>query len=326
MKNEKISIVIPIYNVEKYVENCIKSVGRQDSDLYEIILVDDGSCDDSMRIAVDSLKKYVPKQIVSKIIHQENQGLAAARNRGMAAATTKWVMFLDSDDMLQTRTVSAMLNIIAKEKATMYLCDFVKIYEPDSYIETTKTQNYEVITCSELQELFLRRKKKILAPGMVYDREWLENMNLKFERLPFSEDQHFIWRALLATNEAVIIHEQLYNYLIRPNSIMTSSNGDMIIQGYKKIEELYGLIQMQKKATHNVKEFMLARWVLGALRSSCGMLEWKDYKEVAENMSYKNHCVKLYRFPDKTVKILSIIASSNLHVFYSVIRILGKSK
>lgn len=105
MNDKMISIVIPIYNVEKYVESCIKSVGRQDSLAYEIIIVDDGSQDKSMEIALMSIKKYVPAQIECKVVFQENAGLAAARNTGMAVSTSKWIMFLDSDDMIQERTV-----------------------------------------------------------------------------------------------------------------------------------------------------------------------------------------------------------------------------
>lgn len=326
MNDKMISIVIPIYNVEKYVESCIKSVGRQDSLAYEIIIVDDGSQDKSMEIALMSIKKYVPAQIECKVVFQENAGLAAARNTGMAVSTSKWIMFLDSDDMIQERTVSTMLSAITKFKLNIYLCDFLKVYTTDKLEETNKTLDFEVINSIELQELFLRRKIKILAPGTVYNREWLEKKNLQFEKLPFSEDQHFLWRVLLATDQAVIIHEQLYNYLIRPNSIMTASKGDKIIQGYKKIEELYYFIQQDKRAIQDVKKFMLARWVLGALRSSSVMMEWKDYKKVAEVLNYKKQCKKLYKFPDRTVKIMALIANINLRFFYSIIRLLGKLK
>ena len=324
--NNVISIVIPIFNVEKYIENCIRSVGMQDSLAYEVILVDDGSQDSSMEIALRSVKKYIPSQINCKVIRQENAGLAIARNRGLENATTKWIMFLDADDMLQKRAVSTVLHAIENYESNMYISDFVKVYKSDEFTETNKAGTFEIVSSNQLQDLFLKRKKKILAPGTVYNREWLESLNLHFEKLPFSEDQHFIWRVLLVIDEIVIIHDQLYNYLIRQNSIMTSSNGDKIILGYQKIEELNEQIQKSNRAIDDVKKFMLSRWVLGALRSSCGMLNWRDYKKVAVKMNYKSNCAKLARFPDKAVNLLAIIAMTNLRVFYTSIRLMGKAK
>ena len=116
MQGAKVSVIVPIYNCEEYLSNCIESVRKQSYSNLEIILVDDGSIDKSLEIC----KKYAEKDKRIKVIHQENKGVSGARNTGMRSATGQYIMFVDSDDQVFPDAVDVLLQDIV-----MYGADFV---------------------------------------------------------------------------------------------------------------------------------------------------------------------------------------------------------
>lgn len=115
-----ISIIVPIYNAEKVIKRCIESISRQSYEMLEIILVDDGSTDQSLEICEDMSEK--DSRI--KIIHQNNGGVSRARNTGLKKATGQYIMMVDSDDYLYERAVELMLREIKKNKADLAICGF----------------------------------------------------------------------------------------------------------------------------------------------------------------------------------------------------------
>lgn len=111
-KNEGVyfSVIVPVYNVQQYLEQCIESVLRQSYTNYEIILVDDGSTDGSTEIC----DRYVTNYPFVKVIHQENGGISAARNTGLDCATGKYVLFLDSDDFISSNALQSFYEVTAE--------------------------------------------------------------------------------------------------------------------------------------------------------------------------------------------------------------------
>ena len=129
----KYSLIVPVYNVQKYIEKCISSILDQDYANYEIIIVDDGSTDKSAEI-IDRIANLNRDKIVS--IHQENKGLGGARNTGLEKATGKYVWFIDSDDTIAPYSLKHLDEFIQKQEVDILVFDRVAIDELGNEMET----------------------------------------------------------------------------------------------------------------------------------------------------------------------------------------------
>jgi glycosyltransferase involved in cell wall biosynthesis len=122
---ELISVIVPIYNVERYLEKCIDSIIVQSYPDLEIILVDDGATDRSGLIC----DEWVQRDARIRVIHKENGGLSDARNAGIEIATGAWYMFVDSDDFITPDTIERMYNAAVSTESQMAVCNMVRIYD-----------------------------------------------------------------------------------------------------------------------------------------------------------------------------------------------------
>ena len=235
MKIPSISVIIPVYNVEKYLKRCIDSVLEQTFSDLEIILVDDGSPDGSPEIC----DAYAQKDVRIKVIHKKNGGLASARNAGMHIATGKYIFFLDSDDWLEKDGMEILF-----ETAEKYHVDFVRYRA----IRTGWPGLPENAPCmvEEVREMpggFYDKERMIKevyhrllvtpqltmgavvgAWGSLYNREFLEKNNLYFyEEVKFSEDLVFSARVVRAANSFYYIDMPcVYHYFYNKDSISKS--------------------------------------------------------------------------------------------------------
>ena len=235
MKIPSISIIIPIYKVEKYLKRCVESVRKQTLTDLEIILVDDGSPDDCPRIC----DEYLKEDSRIKVIHKQNGGLASARNAGMNIATGKYLFFLDSDDWLELDGMQRLY-----ETAEKYQVDFVRYRA----IRTGWPGMEENAPCmvEEIRELQqgLYEKDRIIkeiyprllatsqltmgavvgAWGSLYRTDFLRKNQLSFyEKVKFSEDLIFSANVVRAAESFYFIDSPgVYHYFYNPNSISKS--------------------------------------------------------------------------------------------------------
>lgn len=212
----KLSIIIPVYNVEKYVEKCISSCIKQDlpKEEYEIIVVNDGSPDNSLAI-VESIASNQPN---INVISQANQGLSGARNTGLKAAKGDFVWFVDSDDWIEE-------NCLGKIAKALRDCDVLALDFIWSYDDATKNQ---AVIYSETGTLpgkdFLRRKYHTQAQMYVYSRRFLSDNDLTFLSGVYHEDTEFTPRALYLAKNLRYLNHPVYYFYKRPNSISTVPN------------------------------------------------------------------------------------------------------
>ena len=143
MSNIKISVIIPVYNCEKYIGTTLKSVINQNFKDYEIIVIDDGSTDNSAAI----VEQFAAKDNRIVIIHQENKGLSEARNTGIKAACGNWITFVDSDDMLAPRFLQKLLDA-AKQNNASIACSDKQLFWKDSEIANGETATAQAIALS----------------------------------------------------------------------------------------------------------------------------------------------------------------------------------
>lgn len=216
----KLSIIIPVYNVEKYVERCILSCYNQNvsHQLYEIIIVNDGSTDNSYNVVRSLCGSFENVHIYS----QSNKGLSAARNAGLSKSSGEFIWFVDSDDWIEPGIIPILFKYM--DGNDILALNYKIIYENSSKAFASFYDRF-ITSGKDL----LRGTFNTPAPFYIYSRELLEKNNFKFYEGIFHEDSEFVPRVLFFAGKAIIVPDVAYNYGVRENSIMTSSNSQKSI-------------------------------------------------------------------------------------------------
>lgn len=222
---EKISVIIPVYNAEKYLSICIESILRQTYSNWEAIIVDDGSTDNSKNIC----EKYSKQDDRIKIFSQTNKGVSATRNFGINKAIGNYIVFVDADDWLESNFLERMFETIEREKADIVQCNFYYAKENENIRRKHIVPSYSVrTTIEELQLDILFREyeekkyhKSVGAIRAVWGKLFRTSLikNKKFnEKLDIFEDGIFILNTLQDVKKMILIDEYLYYYRITEDS------------------------------------------------------------------------------------------------------------
>ncbi len=215
MKQKLISIIVPVYKVEKYLSKCIDSIINQTYKNLEIILVDDGSPDNCPKICDGYAKK--DKRI--KIIHKENGGLSSARNAGLDIMTGEFVAFLDSDDYIEPTYIEIMAEKQVKYNADLVNCGVKDIIEnTGEEIIKVSVKEDVVLENEEIIKQFFSTYNLTVAWNKLYRKEIFAT--LRYPQGRIFEDAAIILNVLSKCKKLVIIPDVLYNYLKREGSIM----------------------------------------------------------------------------------------------------------
>lgn len=219
-RKDLISIIIPVYNVKPYLESCVKSVLRQTYEKIEIILVDDGSTDGSSAIC-DKIKK-IDNRI--QVYHKENGGLSDARNYGVEKSKGKYVMFIDSDDLVEESIVTYLHNNIVFYDSDISVCDYVRFVD-EKKVNYLINGHSEIIESQMALKLFLYQKRiSTSACAKLYKSDILKkNKFIKGQRF---EDNDFLYRVISCSESISYGNMALYGYRIRKSSITTSTFSD----------------------------------------------------------------------------------------------------
>ena len=312
-----ITVVIPVYKTEKYIANTILSLKNQTFNDFEIIFVDDGTPDDSISVIKQELKEST---ISYSIITQQNSGQGIARNTGVKYARGEWVLFLDSDDVLQSRALEMYANAIQKyPTAEFFFSKFKNVTEENLFIEDRSLNKLKVIGGENLLKGFLTRELTILVPGSLYKVAVLREENIWHASIRWSEDQHFMWQVLDSVQCGVFVESCLYNYLQRSagGSIMNATPVDTMLSAYTEFCELAKCIRSDE-----IKRFLVSRWVLGNLNVLAHRKDKQGWLKFFYKTNGKEHLNKLRTFPSWKVRVLSWVGIINKGLMYSVMRVL----
>ncbi len=207
--NDLISIIIPVFNAEKYLDKCLNSVVSQTYCNLEIILVNDGSSDNSAKIC----DRFAKEDNRITVIHQPNQGVSSSRNNALKIANGKFVMFVDSDDWLETQAISIIYTAQQKQNADLVIASY-------NYIAKNKTiankfEDKLTLTNSIIKEL-PKWYEIINTPwGKLFDKDIIDKYNLKFpNNTKVGEDTVFCLRYIEKTNSVLTLSDVIYNYNI----------------------------------------------------------------------------------------------------------------
>ncbi len=293
----KISVIIPVYNVEKYLTCCLDSILAQTFTDFEVICINDGSSDGS----ADILAKYALKDKRIQVITQENQGLSVARNNGLKKACGQYIQFLDSDDCIHPQTLEILYYIITKHNADMVCFDFVK--NKDKGLPSITPLNFNDVKFKVTNNPLYLKKFPISVCIKLYKKELLTG--LKFIEHIHFEDYPYTLALLTKHPKTIILKETLYFYTVDENSISHSKVKPQQIKDYhtglRFVYETYhkpelkaefryicrtyipNLLKQQlvrcQRADEKVKSQMFQAFAeeLADLKSK-GMLSWRGHK------------------------------------------------
>ena len=220
----KISVIVPVYNVQKYIDNCLKSLVTQTIKDIEIIIVNDGSEDNSEKIIEKYVRKY-PSKI--KYFEKENGGLSSARNYGLEYATGEYIAFLDSDDYVDCKMYEEMYNLAKKENADMVECDFIWEWKYGKKVFDKRKKHKN--------KTDMMKRPRVVAWNKIYKREILNKYKIRFPEGLIYEDIEFFYKLLPYLNKISYINKYFVHYTQREDSLSNRQT--------TKIEDIFKILE-----------------------------------------------------------------------------------
>lgn len=291
--DELISVIVPIYKVERFLNDCIESIINQTYTNLEIILVDDGSPDKCGLICDNYAKE--DKRIV--VIHKENGGLSDARNAGIEVAKGAYLCFIDSDDKVRKDFVEKLYIGITTNEADLCLCGIDRIDENDNILDEI-TPQYEVgVTDGRMLVKSLKdfQTSNIVAWNKIYRRDLFKN--LRYPKGKLNEDEFVTYKILYACKRVTIIPENLYHYRKVQGSIMNSQFTEKRLEFLDAYKER--ISYFKEKEDYELYKISIISYI--------EILVYLYCKEEIKDKNIKTKIIKRYReIYKKTRKIVKI--------------------
>lgn len=245
-----VSIIVPVYDIEEYLVECIESILAQTWKHFEIILVDDGSTDSSGKMC----DEYAEKYNCIFVIHKKNGGLSSARNAGIDVARGNYLAFIDSDDVVHPDYLRELVNIVEKENADLVACDFC-VGTSCQWGETSEIK-YDIRRDEDVLERMNDNDVVVtVAWNKLYHAKFFKEYNLRYPEGKIHEDMFLTPQILHCTNKMVITNQKLYFYRQRKNSIMNSSFSIKQLDSLEAIEFRIALFTKWDKKELQLKEY-----------------------------------------------------------------------
>lgn len=289
----QVSIIVPVYNCEKYIETLLKDIAKQSFDQYEVILIDDGSTDKSGEIC----DHFCAKNSKFKVYHLKNGGVSQARNKGILKAKGQYIRFLDADDRIPSDSLERMIKCAEASKAELVIGKF---------FSERKVWQSELTGIQDKQRLFLDFSKYAFSfyYGVVWNKlyktECIMKHKIQFDReLNMCEDALFNFEYFQYVNKVYYITEEVYSYFNHENSLVTKvthSENEIIEQ--KCIKTLYNFIKQEENIKdpsikHNLMGYLAYRYHMVYCRI-CDSGVSGYFKEIKkEYRAYKQYLKKI---------------------------------
>lgn len=297
----KISVIVPVYGVELYIESCLRSIAAQTFSDFELILVDDGCLDRSVELAEAYLRTTA---LDWRVLHQENAGQGIARDHGVREARGEYVVCIDSDDTVAPCFLQALYEAAFETQSAVVFSGYRMCVPGEDVPAETAHEECAILSRQEVLHRFLCRTLIPILPAMLLRRSLLlEHAIHAPAGCRFSEDVYVMWHIFAAAEQISYTTAPLYNYLMRPTSTMAASSAGRILTGYTAFRAL--LDQTDFLACFSERKWILPRWVLGALNSTARISDYSDFMAVAEQMDYRRCMKALEHFPEWKARLLS---------------------
>ena len=315
MDNPKVSIIIPVYNVEKYLKKCLDSVVNQTLKDIEIIVVNDGSPDNSQKIIDEYAKKY--SQIASYT--KKNGGLSDARNYGIKKSKGEYLAFIDSDDFIDHDMIKKMYNKAVKENLDIVVCNSVEVYENGLKREIKSNLKMSNDTV----------KNYLISPPMACTRIYKRSLfdSFQFKKGILYEDLELTPKFVTKTKHIGFIDEGLYYYFQRTGSIMKQSTfNNKLLCIFDVLDSLY---QVLYKEYYDELEYLYITHLLRT--ATLRFLEYKNTREYLNRIvdimkdkfpTWRNN--KYYKNSSRKLQIICRLAYNKNYTLLKIIKYITK--
>lgn len=296
----KISVIVPVYNVEDYLQECIDSILGQTYKNLEIILVDDGSTDNSSKIC----DIYEKKDNRIKVIHKENGGVSSSRNEGLKHVTGDYIGFVDSDDFIDNRMYEKLYNKIKEYDADIIKCNFVSVKE-GHMLETkstgkSKLYNREEAMLNYMKEPYKYNKHfKVVLWDALYKKELFDNV--EFPNGLLYEDGYVTPKVILKSRRLVHLDESLYYYRTNNQGIMSKGITQESLKSLDDWKEIHLLV---KNKIPSCSSISAEKWLRKYITIYNILL---DRKDLDSDGYYKNYIVEQLKYYNTYFKSFNII-------------------
>ncbi len=312
----KISVIVPVYNVENYLARCVESILNQSFKNFELILVNDGSTDDSLSIC----QKYrgIDKRV--KLVTQDNKGLSAARNTGLKYARGNYICFVDSDDFVERDYLNKLLNNIEQYNSDISICEYYLTDDKGKKYSIEKLNepyNAKVLSGKETFSYFYKENcvPNVVAWNKIYKRHLFDN--IKYNEGCYFEDELIALPLFYKAKKVSFVRVPLYNYVQRQGSIM---NTPLTLKKVKDKKLMYNqrirfFIKNKDKAMYNATVQQYKEWLILVKKS-----EVKDVNNSKLQLEYR----KYFGVRDtNSVKLMfkDIIGFINLNMLTKIIKV-----
>ena len=306
----EVSIIVPVYNVEKYLNKCISSILEQSFTDFELILVDDGSKDNSGRIC----DEYKDRDSRIKVMHQGNGGLSAARNIGIELSEGRYVTFIDSDDFIHPNMLETLYNNILESEAEISICDYHLVYEGKEISPKVGDNNTRLYTNIEGVKRIVEKSEAsmIIACSKLYRRSLF--CDIRFPAGKCHEDEFVTYKLFYKSSKIVVTEAKLYYYLKRSNSITGSTYSIKRLEKLEALEEAIMFFKNENnKELTNLAEF---RYLLNIQIAFYRVkYEMNHNKGIMDKLKIQYN-QKFNEFEEGNMKSISIIKRMILRSFY----------
>lgn len=279
MLNPKISIIVPVYNTEIYLKECIDSILNQTLKEIEVIFINDGSTDNSVQVIKENMKKNI-----FTIIEQENSGLGATRNKGIKVATGEYILFLDSDDYLDKYACERMYKIAKDSESDVVQCGLNFFYEDTREDILVKyKQNENICSYSNLESVkkYLEYDIRGYSCNRICKRELLIKNKIEYPIGVSYEDMYVTLKVLDLAQKVTLVNECLYNYRQREDSLSKEIK-------VKSIRDYISQVKLCMKYVDKYKDV-------------CDMTDYIDSFRVMNYLNAVNWYIKLYKYNIKDI-------------------------
>lgn len=287
MDNFDVSVIVPVYNCEKYIGTTLDSIINQDFKNFEVIVIDDGSTDRSLEIINEKLSKSL---ISHQIIHQENSGVSSARNAGISKATGKYLVFIDGDDYVTGNHLSELYN----GKSDFSLVQFIK--KDGDRLSTPYHFSREFMSCEDFIKKELNMEMPFTFCQLMYKTSIIKDNGIKFNPdLVYGEDIDFALRALIYGDEVTISNEATYYYLQHPQSAINTSE----FRRFEVIEIFEGIADFYKsKGRDDLANLVITSRIPKAIFGNMNYFFYNgyDFDRVLNKMKELDLLTKLSRY------------------------------
>lgn len=309
--NQRVSVVVPMYNVALYVTDAIESILNQTYPDVEIVIVDDGSEDCSLDVARGVLLACPTAKW--RVVRQENSGVASARNRGAREATGEWVLFLDPDDVLAPETIELLVRGATESKVEVAISDLIMIDDASIPYKRGLDESFVFMTKDEALHCHLLRARSMAAPATLVSSRLASVVPFR-ESCRYGEDTMWVWEVLSHVDGLIYLESPGYGYRLRPGSTITAPDSARIETGaatFLVLDDL--LVDVLRDAS-----WAASRWMLGVMHVLAHHGSREQFKWFYSSF-YCRRIRSLLTFPQARVRALAAFSVLGPSAFHAVL-------